>query len=231
MEHNNKYLYLVIGVIIGIAIGAAVVWWMQNYNFKIWFTFSGKNDNTTEFVDKQTKSNEEIESKQNASFTKTEKTKRNSASISQSDSLTNNYMNDVDRTDTVSNGNGDDEIVIAKDEFLFAKNIEIKGFTNQNNSNESNLDSLLINDKTQKASGNIVKVEFWRSPINYKGYKFINNKLILFGINNYDNANLVNRNGKIYLSYQNNNYLIEKNNDFQSLIPAKIQKPIKKQKK
>ncbi len=234
MKQNNRYLYFAIGVVIGISIGASVVWWMQNYDFKIWFTFSGKNDSKTEYAENLSNTSNNDNDKQTSVSAKTEKNKKNINSAIQSDSITNSKYTDNknnDSTASSSNYNEDNQdIVIAKDELLFSRNMKIEGFV-QNNGKENNLDSLLINDKTKNANSNIIKVEFWRSPINYKGYKFINNKLILFGIYNYDEAILEYHSNKIYLFYQNTYYFIEKNTDFQALIPVKLQKNITNLKK
>jgi len=225
MGQNNKYLYFAIGVIVGVTIGASVVWWMQNYDFKIWFTFSGKNEKITELVqDNEIKNNVSID-KQDTKNIKNDKIKKN-AGLNHTDSLKNDYMNENEEIDTLNvtdSKNDNNDIVVATDELLFAKNFKIEGY-NINSSNDKNLDSLLINDKTKTNSGNIVKVEFWRSPINYKGYKYINNKLILFGIYDFDNFQIEFFNNKIYIYSQKNYYLIEKNNDFKALIPMKVRK-------
>jgi len=43
-------------------------------------------------------------------------------------------------------------------------------------------------------------VEFWTSPINFKGYKYVNNIIQLFGLNNY-NCKLYTVNGSLYLRH------------------------------
>lgn len=217
MGQNGKYLYLVIGVIIGIAIGAAVVWWMQNYDFKIWFTFSGKDDKNKEIVDSFSDSEYNTEVKKDKSTIKFDKAKRNSDYNSLSDT---NSSNSTYGSDSMQIEEGND-IVIAKDEYLSTKFIEVKGNYQKNTQKDNKLDSLLINDKTKTNNSNIIKTEFWRSPINYKGYKFMNNNLVLFGIYDFDEAALEYSNNKLYLVYKNSYYLIEKNSSFQSLIPIK----------
>jgi hypothetical protein len=225
MGQNNKYLYFAIGVIVGISIGASVVWWMQNYDFKIWFTFSGKNDNTTEMTQDNEIKNNGSTDKQDTKNIKNDKIKKNTITLNQSDSLKNDYMNEVEDNDTmnVAELNNNNDIIVATDELLFTKNFKIEG-SGSVSSNDKNLDSLLINDKTKTTPGNTLKVEFWRSPINYKGYKYLNNKLILFGIYDFENFQIEYFNNKLYIFSQKNYYLIEKNNDFKALIPLKTRK-------
>ncbi len=216
MGQNSKYLYLVIGIIIGIAIGSAVVWWMQNYDFKIWFTFSGKDDKSKEIVESMSDNDIVSDLKKDKSTIKYDKNKKNSGYNSQADTISDNYRSD---TNTVIS-EGSNDIVIAKDEYLATRLIEVKGF-NRNNSKDTKLDSILINDKTKANYTNIIKTEFWRSPINYKGYKFINNNLILFGIYDFDEVILEFSANKLYMNYKNNYFYIEKTSNFQPLIQLK----------
>jgi hypothetical protein len=50
-------------------------------------------------------------------------------------------------------------------------------------------------------------VEFWSSPINFKGYKYGNNIIQLFGLNNY-NCKLYTVNGSLYLRHLEKVYII-----------------------
>ncbi len=230
MIQSNKFILFLIGMVVGIAIGASVVWWMQNYDFKIWFTFSGKNKQEINTLDKNNASSDlnNDKSKTSNNTAKTIAVKKDasfSSIINDSSSMANQnneYLSDTSNNET--NSNLSDDIVIAKDELLFTRVVKIEGMNGGNSKKDAVLDSLLINDKTKKLPTNFVKVEFWRSPINYKGYKFSNNKLILFGIYRYEDVTLESRNNKIYLNYANTFYLIEKADDFQPLMAVKLPK-------
>ena len=228
MGQNVKYLYFAIGIIIGITIGAAVVWWMQNYDFKIWFTFSGKGDKYSQLTDN--KNNEETILKDKFKNLKNKSNKVNNNTTYNYKGDTNKSINKTDilgndsassKSNLYSETENDEDIVIAKDEFLYAKNIKIENYKVNFNSKDNLLDSILINDKTKNNLSNIIKVEFWRSPINYKGYKFFNNKLVLFGIYDFENVFLEFLNNSIYLVSKNSYYLIEKNSNFQPFITSK----------
>lgn len=230
MIQSNKFIYFIIGTIVGIAIGASVVWWMQNYDFKIWFTFSGKNKkeiNTTG-TNTVTNNSDSDKSKANSGVNKTTSVKKDASlntyyGDTNSTSYQNNeYLEDTSRN--VSNSKSSDDIVIAKDELLFTRIIKVEGINGNESKKDAALDSLLINDKTKKPPANFIKVEFWRSPINYKGYKYSNNKLVLFGIYIYEDASLEIRNNKLYLNYANTFYLIEKADDFQPLMAVRLPK-------
>ena len=61
-----------------------------------------------------------------------------------------------------------------------------------------------------------INVEFWVSPINYRGYKFFRNKIILFGIEEPDAVRLFRRKDNIYMQIVNNYYLLEPTEEFAS---------------
>jgi hypothetical protein len=229
MISSNKFILFLIGVVVGIAIGASVVWWMQNYDFKVWFSFKGKDIQEIARNDNQNPdANQNDEKLKNTGNTvKTAYSKKAESYPKDNDSVlggTNKASHYADSIKTEGNNSGDDDIVIAKDELLFTRMLKIEGMSAAGDKREAALDSILINDKTKKPASNIIKVEFWRSPINYKGYKFNGNKLVLFGIYIYENASLEFRNGKLYLNYANIFYLIENTDDFEPLMAVRMPK-------
>jgi len=98
----------------------------------------------------------------------------------------------------------EDKIVVRKDELLSSKKIQVKNLEEATTPTE--IDTLL-----EKISGihnknaDSFAVEFWESPINYRGYKMTKNKIILFGINQNEEIKLFQLDGKIIMS-QNKNY-------------------------
>jgi len=212
-------MYFAVGLVLGIIVGASFVWWLQNYDFKVWFTFSGKNsDENIIKLETSTKDSLKILYKdikkavnKHYDYSKKDNNSDTVATISNIDDT----LNIKSKTSLLSNS---DDIVVAKDELLYVRNIKIDGVTNKT---VKNLDSLLINDKTAK-SNNLLKVEFWRSPINYRGYLLTDNKLILYGIYIYEDVSLEIRNNKLYMFYQNNHFLLDKNDDFQPFLSSKL---------
>lgn len=105
--------------------------------------------------------------------------------------------------------NSDGDIHIAKNELIYAIFAQPEGNKNDflcNTNYNSKRDSLLINNiKETDADG--LYVEFWRSPINYTGYKLSNNTLVLFGIYQYTSISLKYlENGVIELDYLDNKF-------------------------
>jgi hypothetical protein len=63
-------------------------------------------------------------------------------------------------------------------------------------------------------------VEFWVSPVNYKGYKLAGNKLILFGIELPDEIQLYAIDQTLWLKYGHDFYQLESSDNFESLIAS-----------
>jgi hypothetical protein len=70
-------------------------------------------------------------------------------------------------------------------------------------------------------------VEFWVSPVNYKGYKLINNKLILFGIEAPDEVQLYTTEKNLWMKYGSDFYTLEKNDNFESFVQLNDIPPLK----
>ena len=60
------------------------------------------------------------------------------------------------------------------------------------------------------------QVEFWVSPINYRGYKMSKNKLILFGIDEPEAVKLYRVKDALYMSYLKDYYRLNASFDFMS---------------
>lgn len=124
--------------------------------------------------------------------------------------------------DTVDNQIDPADIVVVKDELIYSKQIiplgDAKGFLCDNT---SELDSLLV-DNITKISQKGIRVEFWKSPVNFKGYKLNKRQLILFGIMEFDAVTLEFQEGKaLLLHYRNQDFELKCTQEF---LPLNIQK-------
>ena len=109
-----------------------------------------------------------------------------------------------------------DDIVIRKDELLNVRTIELKNLNPP--VLKSRADSILekISDiKDDKRTVNkYVQVEFWRSPLNYKGYKLSKYSVILYGLTDSDNLKLYTLDDAFYIRYASTVFKLEYNSDF-----------------
>lgn len=71
-----------------------------------------------------------------------------------------------------------------------------------------------------KPAGSKMFIEFWESPVNYKGYRLGRDKMIVFGIIP-DEVKMVKYNGNLYLVTINNIFEVNPCTDFCQLRPIK----------
>ena len=115
-----------------------------------------------------------------------------------------------------------DNIHVKKDRLIYAKSYIVPGIDQYNNDKPGKLDSLLTDNKTSPHMNraNSLQVEFWKSPINYKGYKTGKNKLVLFGIDRFDMISFRMQNKTLYMKYISDFYQVDNTQEFKSLIPV-----------
>ncbi|MBI4946727.1 MAG: hypothetical protein HY840_10030 [Bacteroidetes bacterium] len=118
--------------------------------------------------------------------------------------------------DTSINQNIAESFVVRKDELLNLKNFEVINL--QQNETENPSDSLLEKlsgiKNTKKNSIASFNVEFWQSPINYKGYKMTKNKIVLFGINPEGIIKLFHLDDCLFMKNNQNYYKLYFTDDF-----------------
>lgn len=127
----------------------------------------------------------------------------------------------ADSTFDFATGDSGDDIIVATDELLFIRIISVAGDSIQGKGGR-NLDSLLIGEKGSVAQARKYRVEFWKSPINYRGYRLQRDRLVIFGIEEYDEASLRRVDSRLYLIVGNKAYLLEENADYQALNPVRL---------
>ena len=113
------------------------------------------------------------------------------------------------------------DIKVKQDKLIYSKTFNVPGIEMFTADNPNMLDSLLTDNKTtvQDKNKNLLRVEFWKSPINYKGYKTGVNKVVLFGVDQYDMVSFKWVNKNLYMKYITDYYQIDKTVEFKSLAP------------
>ena len=132
--------------------------------------------------------------------------------------LTENLDNDA-KEDTLNLIKPDD-FVVRKDELLYSRIVQVtdigsggkeKSIT-QETAEKLNPEAQLPSDEDSKSKSFIV--EFWKSPVNYKGYKMGKNKIIFYGIEEPDWVKLYFLDENFYMEYGAVYYLLNQNPDF-----------------
>lgn len=116
-----------------------------------------------------------------------------------------------------------EDIVVKKDEILISYRVPITHLSDGKDQDSKEDLSGAVAEKLNpsaglpdqdEASSSGIQTEFWVSPINYRGYRLMNNKLILFGIEEPDRVKLYRMKDNLYMNYQNSYYRLYPSDDF-----------------
>lgn len=238
---GNQFLFLIIGLLLGLMAGGVSWYFWGN---------SGRNIIIVNQAPGATEKNDE--KKKDRPFKKKVQNKPKPASVKQVDK--DNSNNKKITTDTLSKDKNDnfsgkeltdpkekksaleffkdtldsdsskisesiqeeEEIIVRKDELLFTKNIYINDLSKSDPANKK--DSLLqiLRGGKEFAPSSFVVVEYWKSPINYKGYKMGKNKVILFGLQNSEKSQIFRLNDNLYLKNNDKIYKLDNSTEFSS---------------
>lgn len=118
-------------------------------------------------------------------------------------------------TATVINSSSE-EIVVRKDELLLTKSVELIHI-NEPLIQSTTKDSLLqkvSGIKEDKTTKQLINVELWHSPLNYKGYKMAKFKIILYGISSLEGLKIYKLGNQTFLKLGTLVYGLENTSEF-----------------
>jgi len=242
-KSRERIVFVLMGLLVGFALGISILFWRQSLNLSQRIF-----DRAKEYFVGLFKSEEFKEPTQNIVIKK-KNLKKKKETVILNDTLNNGDASDTllgdmglaesiypdeavwydeysDKYAMLNNQNNDEEI--ARDRLLFKKQIEAELLSKDAASPNSNtnMDSLLIGGKAPKDDKNKFTVEFWESPLNYKGYRKNKNQLVLYGIKQADLVTLKLLNNDLYLCFSDNYYALENTTDFRNLVPLANQQII-----
>ena len=110
-----------------------------------------------------------------------------------------------------------DELIIRRDEMIVSRTMEAARLNTRDQGKLKN-DSLLRQLTEAPATDiNRYKVEYWRSPVNFRGYKLIRNSLIIFGLSPDIPASLQQSPDYLLLKYGNQTFKLTPVETFEPL--------------
>jgi len=109
----------------------------------------------------------------------------------------------------------DERINIATDELLSVRSVKVIHIGGTSNSSDS-LAAKLANVEELDAN-DIYFVEFWKTPLNSKGYRFTRNKVMLYGFPDFTNAVLYSLDNSYYLKSGDQVYRLFYSPEFKKL--------------
>jgi len=198
MRLKRKIPTFIFGVSIGLIIGAAF------FIFKLNEVFDKMKSSGPEQITviEQSVKNEEEEDAQD------KKKNRERFKIDVSKSAK------VDYKEVDSLINEDSRINIATDELLSVKSVKVI-LIGDNVAGKDSLASKLAN--VQESNSDLYFIEFWKTPLNSKGYRFSKNKIMLYGFMDFNNVLLYELDSSYYIKSSDQVYKIFYGGDFKRL--------------
>jgi hypothetical protein len=109
-------------------------------------------------------------------------------------------------------------INVLKEELVGVKNIYLKDFDN-NRLYKSSKDSLLsvVSGVTEPKKNDFFMVEFWKTPLNSKGYKMTRNRVLIYGLTDKSDVALVKVSDNYYLKNNSVVYKLNYSTEFKPM--------------
>lgn len=129
-------------------------------------------------------------------------------------------------TDTLSGvtNHAEEEIIVKKDELVASSTIEIIYLTEVKRSSADSLMEIVSSVKDDKKLPRSILVEYWKSPLNYRGYKLGKTKLVLFGITANEPLKLYQFDNSLFLKTPLAVYKLDFYNDYR--VFDKVNNPV-----
>ena len=110
--------------------------------------------------------------------------------------------------------NDENDITVAKEELLSVKNIKVIDLDGSKKQ-----DTLVgqLAGVTSSDYPNLFFVEFWKTPLNSKGYRMTRNRVILYGLSDFSNITIYKVEDSFYLKNDEFVYKISAGTEFKSL--------------
>ena len=120
---------------------------------------------------------------------------------------------DKEKTDSLNEitNSGEELIILRTNEILFSKIIDL---IDADYIPQTKQDSLIMSEMIPRKVLAQISVEFWKSPINFKGFKLGKNKLVLFGVYEYDSVKLIRLNNTVFMKYLSSFYKLMNTDNF-----------------
>lgn len=124
--------------------------------------------------------------------------------------------NQIEESSTIAS-NSESEIQVSKDELINILSFPLKDLDRVEIKKSS--DSLLQQFEGQAVNQDKrnYQIEFWKSPINYKGYKMIRNRIVVFGLDPAEQTTVIKYENQIFLKSGSIFYALKMTDEFEAL--------------
>lgn len=111
----------------------------------------------------------------------------------------------------------DAELTIATDEIISVKTVKIIKIGSTSSGKDSLASKLA---QVEDVSSTMYFIEFWKTPLNSKGYRFSKNKIMLYGFVDFNNVLLYELDNSYYLKSSDQVFKLFYGSDFKKLEPV-----------
>ena len=215
---KEKSYGFIIGILVGLIVaGGFFIFKLDDYFKELNFYKSVSN---TFSNDEKISVPEVKESTTNEAKEKKKKTKLVTAVTNEEDLVEENISkvdsNKVAKDSLTLENPSSDDVIVRKDELLSTKTLEVINMdpVAKMNGKDSLLQKVSGIKDDRNSSKQYINIEFWSSPLNYKGYKMSKYKLILYGVASPEGMKIFKLEDVIYLKTASFVYRLDTSGDF-----------------
>lgn len=214
---THRGLYLFTGLFAGILLGFGAALLLQNYSVSGLPQLFRQDSDTTIMSDSGSKTTRSKSRRPDGS--------KSTGSVAEQEQPTDDLPDDINTEDTMITFASAGPGAIAREELLATRRVKVTdtGEPGTSKGSASGTDSLLAaltGVKPAEAFREYI-LEFWQNPLNYKGYKIIRDKIVLYGLPPEQSYKLLSGEGSLVLQTPQYSYTLREAGDFLPLIPKK----------
>lgn len=226
LKHKQKkwrqIRLFIFGILIGSMVGVSVFWWLMYFNKSDWYFTKQMNN----WIENLFTSSADLEDNDKIALVVKDKDKNNKNTVAKDSLIEEEYADEfyyenseplifedsLSEYDTNVSNENDNSAEVKKDELLLSKEIQLP------NNTDLMLDSLMgINVKSKDFV--VITVEFWKSPVNFRGYKRSPKKVVVYGVKNIENVDFKMKEGKLIMVENSRKFILRHTNAFLKLEP------------
>ncbi len=110
-----------------------------------------------------------------------------------------NQLDSISSSEITNSDYNSEDIIVKRDELIESRLLKLT-LVNRNAA-KGKTDSLISVFQGSSSQSPEYRIEFWRSPINYRGFKFVRNAIVTFGLDPNESSRLFQLEDKFYLKH------------------------------
>lgn len=182
--------------------------YVRNFNLSL---LRQKQNISEQVIVSQKETGEKKSQEKNTYIAKSSLKKENASSSPKNESLIS--LNDINDSAYISS----DNYQVLKEELISVKNIYVKTITPIEKTSAADSMAASLAGVTSPAAEEFFMIEFWKTPLNSKGYKMTRSRLLIYGFPEKNDLALIKRNENYYLRNNKLVYRLNYSSEFKPL--------------